>query len=184
MLKRILLVPIIALFSFTSTAFSAENTLGFQFRIPFQATADKNVGNVNGQSTLLTFFLDQETEVGVLNEVINLRDKTPGGAGPVASYDVTALRISKNVIISGPAPVYVGMDVGNISVTSAAGVTLGASTMADLFGGVRLLTSKGKVSSFLGIELGYRIAKPALPAATVISSLGGTMLNLSVGLNF
>lgn len=181
MLKRILLVPMIAMFaSFTSVAFAADNTIGFQFRVPFQATADKNVGSVNGQSTIVSFFLDQDTEVGVLNEVINLKDKSAGGTA--AGYDVTAIRISKNMA-SGAAPVYVGMDIGSINVTTAAGASLGASTMADIFGGVRLLMSKGKVSSFLGAEIGYRIAKPAL-AGTLIESVGGTMMNLSVGLNF
>lgn len=182
MLKRILLVPIIAMFfSFTSAAFAAENTIGFQFRIPFQATADKNVGNVNGQSTLLTFFLDQETEIGILSETVNLKDKS--AAPSVTDYEVTALRVSKNILASGPAPVYVGMDLGNINVSNN-GATVGASTMADVFGGVKLLMSKGKVASFLDVELGYRIAKPALTGTTLISSMGGTMLNLSAGLNF
>lgn len=182
MLKRMLLVPIIALFvSFTSEAFAAENTLGFQFRLPFQATADKNVGNVNGQSVLLTFFLDQETELGILTETVNLKDKS--AAPSVTDYEVTALRISKNILTAGPTPVFVGMDLGNINVSNN-GATVGASTMADVFGGVKLLMSKGKVSSFLGVELGYRIAKPALAGTTTITNMGGTMLNLSVGLNF
>lgn len=182
MLKRMLLVPILAMFfSFTSVAFAADSTIGFQFRIPFQATADKNVGNVNGQSVLLTFFLDQETEIGILNETVNLKDKS--AAPSVTDYEVTALRVSKNILASGPAPVYVGIDLGNINVSNN-GVTVGASTMADVFGGVKLLMSKGKVASFLGVELGYRIAKPALTGTTLISSMGGAMLNLSAGLNF
>lgn len=182
MLKKVLVVPMIALFAtFTSVASAAENIIGFQFRIPFQATADKNVGNVNGQSTLLTFFLDPETEIGILSETVNLKDKS--GAPSVTDYEVTALRISKNLLTSGPAPVYIGMDLGNINVSNN-GATVGASTMADVFGGVKLLMSKGKVASFLGVELGYRIAKPALTGTTAITSLGGTMLNLSAGLNF
>lgn len=167
--------------SFASAVFAADSTIGFQFRVPFQATADKNVGNVNGQSILLSFFLDQETEVGILNETVNLKDKSVAPA--VTGYDVTAIRISKNILTAGTSPVYVGLDLGNINVLGAAG-SVGASTMADVFGGIKLLTSKGKVASFIGVELGYRMAKPALTGTSSITNMGGAMLNLSAGLNF
>jgi hypothetical protein len=184
MLKKLALVSGVAILaSFTSSVFAAENLIGFQFRVPFQATADSKVGNASGQSIVLSFFLDQDTEIGILSETAALRDKTAPGGGivPVTGYQVTALRISKNVS-SVPVPVYIGMHLGNMNVMNATGSS-GASTMADVFGGVRLLTSKGKVASFLGVELDYRIAKPAL-TGTAISDMGGLMLNFSAGLTF
>lgn len=185
MLKKIAFASSLTLLaSFATSAFAADNTIGFQFRIPFQATADKNVGNVYGQSILLTFFMDQETEVGILNETINLKDKSVAPAVPVVTgYEVNAIRISKNVLTAGSSPVYVGLDLGNINVFGGA-VSVGASTMADVFGGVKLLTSKGKVASFIGVELGYRMAKPTLTGTSSITDMGGAMLNLSAGLNF
>lgn len=182
MLKKFTFIFCFAvLASYTTSVFAADNTIGFQFRVPFQATSDHNIGNVNGRSIVLSFFLDQETEIGILSETANLLDKTPG-AGSVTGYDVTALRIAKN-ISTGPVPVYVGMHLGNMNAQNGTGSS-GASTMADIFAGVRLLTSKGKVASFLGVELDYRIAKPALTGGTAIKDMGGMMLNLSAGLNF
>ena len=185
MFKKIALASSFVLFaSFTSAALAQDSTLGFQFRVPFQATTSGNVGNVNGQSTVLSFFLDQETEVGILNETVGLRDKTtPAPGAPVTGYDITALRVAKNLPVPGPIPVYAGLHLGNMNVMSG-GVSIGSGSVADIFGGVRLLTSKGRTASYLGAELDYRIAKPSLLGGTNITNLGGMMLNLSAGLNF
>jgi hypothetical protein len=180
MIKRIALVSSVVMFtSFTSTAFAADSTLGFQFRVPFTVTTDANIKNSSANSILLSFFVDQDTEIGILSEHYAFTDTT-GGLAVAASYDVNALRVSKNLAIA-PIPVYVGLDLGQMSIL--VGTVPGATPMADLFGGVKLLSSKGKVTSFLGVEVAYRMARAEL-AGTGIRNYGGVGLNLSAGVNF
>lgn len=180
MFKKIALVSTVTvLASFTSTASAADNAIGFQFRVPFTVSTDSNIKNSNANSILLSFFMDQETEVGILSEQYTFKDNSAGGTA--TGMDVNALRVSKNLAI-GPIPVYVGLDLGQMNVLSAAG-SLGSTNMADLFGGIKLLSSKGKVTSFLGVEVAYRMAKAEL-AGTGIKNYGGLGLNLSAGLNF
>lgn len=161
----------------------ADN-VGFQYRIPFSVSADKNIKNSSARSFLLSFFLDQETEAGLLTESYAFSDGTsPAPATAVRAYNVNALRISKN--ISTSVPVYIGLDVGNLTIRSAT-ADLGSISMGDIFGGVKLLTSKGKITSFLAVELNYRIAKSDIGSAggSEISDFGGSSISLSVGANF
>lgn len=169
----------VLLTSFASTASASDNSLGFQFRVPFTVTSDANIKNANANSILLSFSMDQDTEVGMLSEQYSFKDASAGGTA--TGYEVNALRVSKNLSL-GPVPVYVGLDLGQMNVLAAAG-SLGATSMADLFGGVKLLSSKGRVTSFLGVEVAYRMAKAEL-AGTGIKNYGGVGLNLSAGLNF
>lgn len=163
----------------TSTAFAAETAVGFQFRVPFTVSTDTNIKNANANSILLSFSMDQDTEVGMLSEHYAFKDNSAGGTA--TGYEVNALRVSKNLAV-GAAPVYAGLDLGQMNILTAAG-SLGATNMADIFGGVKLLTSKGRVTSFLGVEVAYRMAKAEL-AGTGIKNYGGLGVNLSAGLNF
>lgn len=180
MFKKVALVSSAAvLASFSFAAAAADNAVGFQFRVPFTVSTDANIKNSNANSILLSFSMDQDTEVGILSEQYTFKDNSVGGTA--TGFDVNALRVSKNLAI-GPVPVYIGLDLGQMNVLAAAG-SLGSANMADLFGGVKLLSSKGKVTSFLGVEVAYRMAKAEL-AGTGIKNYGGLGLNLSAGLNF
>lgn len=177
MFKKIALASSIAFVSFASSA-SAADSIGFQFRVPFAISTDSNIKNSSANSFLLSFSLDQDTEAGILTENYAIKDGSAGGT--VTGFDVNALRISKNLVAG--IPVYVGMDLGKMNIRSA-GASLGAISMADVFGGVRLLSSKGKVNSFLAVEMAYRLAKTEI-TGTDIKDFGGVGLNLSAGVNF
>lgn len=168
MRKIMPVVTMIAVFvSFTALAYAE---VGFQFRIPFQVVQKKQLKDVGGQASLLTFDLDAGTNVGILNEHIDFTDN--GGAAPAAgTYDFTALRITKSLV----DPVYLGLDLG----TANCGAV--NKNVADVFGGVKLLASKGKINSFLNVELLYRFMKVTVGNVTDFS---GVMLNVGAGINF
>lgn len=172
MRKNLIVVSLVALFvSFAAVSFAE---VGFQFRVPFQATANKSdLKDVSGISTLLTFDIDPGTTVGVLNEQEAFTDGST--AGLKGTFNVTAVRFSKKVA----EPIYVGLDLGNIS-----GSVVG-KPMADVFGGVNLLSSKGKVVSYLNVELLYRFAKTTSTlAGSTLDDFGGTQLSFGAGINF
>lgn len=163
MRNKILAISMVAAASMVATPAMAE--VGFQFRVPFQVTHSKDLNKATGTATLLTFDIDSATTVGILNE-----NSTYTSAAAVAStLNLNALRIQKNVTDM----VNVGMDFGNVVATS------GNGTAADIFGGAKLLSSKGsKVASYLTAEVLYRFAK------TPTENLGGVQLSLAAGVNF
>lgn len=182
MIKKLILASSIALCTLSATAAIAADSVGFQFRVPFAITTDSNIKNSSANSLLISFFLDQDTEAGILTENYALKDDS-GAGSLIGGFDVNALRISKNLATGGP--VYVGMDLGKMNVRNAAGTSVGAISMADIFGGVRLLSTKGKVTSFLGVELAYRMANADFgTTVSKINNFGGVGLNLSAGVNF
>ncbi len=168
MRKVLIVATVIAVFvSFTGAAFAE---IGFEFRVPFQVVGKKDMKDVSGQATLLQFDLDGGTKVGILNEHIDYTDKLLAAS---FSYDITAIRISKTIV----EPVTVGLDMGGLQCGNA------TKNIADIFGGVKLLASKGKITSYFNVELLYRFAK-FTPNANGVTDLSGAMLNFGAGLNF
>ncbi|MEQ1533398.1 MAG: hypothetical protein HOO97_09865 [Sideroxydans sp.] len=171
MKKNILLVSMLAATSMMATEAMAE--VGFQFRIPFQVTKSAAFSKSTGTATLLTFDVDAGTTVGILNENIAFTDTTGGGAVP-ATLSFNGLRVQKNLM----DVVNVGMDFGNVT----SSVT-GSGNAADIFGGAKLLSSKGgKIGSYLNAELLYRVAKTT--GAGGETNFGGVQLSLAAGVNF
>lgn len=168
MRKGMIIVTAVAIIAaFTSMAYAE---IGFEFRIPFQVVGKKDMRDVNGQGTLLSFDLDAGTKVGILNEHVDYTDKLLNAG---QTYDLTALRISKTVL----EMVSVGLDLGGLSCGNS------TKNIADIFGGVRLLEKKGKVTSYFNVELLYRFAK-FQPIANGVNDLSGVMVNVGAGINF
>lgn len=173
-----LIISLLAVSSFIAAEAMAE--VGFQFRVPFQISGAPGVSNSAGSGFLLTFDIDQTTTVGVLTERTTYSDQKSAGAAPIAptvgySYSITAVRMQKDLT----EMVRAGMDMGNITQTSNAGAVTGNGTVADVFANAKLITSKGsKVSSFMCVEMLYRIAKVNSNAET---DMGGTQISLSAG---
>lgn len=182
MIKKLILASSIAVCTLSATAAIAADSVGFQFRVPFAVTSDSNIKSSSANSLLISFFLDQDTEAGILTENYAIKDGTTPGTANITGYDVNALRISKNLTTAGP--VYVGMDLGKMSVRTGT-TSAGSISMADIFGGVRLLSTKNKITSFLGVELAYRMATADFgTTVSGIKDFGGVGLNLSAGVNF
>lgn len=169
------LAAIILSVLFLSLATVSFAEVGIQFKVPYQGTAndgDLKTG-ASGTSTLLTFDLDAGTTVGILNENINFTD-TGGAADVTGDYTVNAIRVTKAVV----DPVYVGIDLGG-----ASGDVKG--TVGDVLGGVKLLSSKGKITSFLNVELLYRLMRVDAPiAGGVADDFGGVFLSVGAGVTF
>ncbi len=179
MRKNLFIVSLIALFvSFAAVSFAE---VGFQFRVPYQGTTnDSNVkSGASGSSVLLTFDIDPSTTVGILSEQINFTEKS-GSTDLAGRYNVNAIRVTKAVA----DPIYIGIDLGSANFSGVANSP--QATLADVLGGVKLLSSKGKVTSFLNFELAYRFLKPS--AAPSVSGgatdFGGTFVSLGAGINF
>ncbi len=156
----------------------ANAEAGIELRVPYQAvTTDNKInGGASGTSVLLFFGLDAGTEVGLLSEHINFVDRTVAGATVIGSYDVTAIRISKSII----DPMFIAIDLG--SATSATT----QATLADVVFGGKLLASKGKLNSFLNLELSYRVLNPgvSMVATGTATNYSGLFLSLGAGISF
>lgn len=174
MRKNLIVVSLVALFvSFAAVSFAE---VGIQFRVPYQGMANKSElkSGSTGSSVLLTFDIDAGTTVGILTEQINFTEKI-GAADTAGKYTVNAIRVSKAV----SEPVYVGLDLGtaNFAATQA--------PLADILGGVKLMASKGKITSYLSVEVAYRLlTAPAAPNAGGVTDFGGTFVTLGAGLTF
>jgi len=157
---------------------SSNANIGFHWRIPYQAVS--NDGNLkagaNGSSLLLTFGLDNTTTIGILSEHISFVDKTAAGAAAPGSYDVSALRITKDASDT----FFVGLDLG--TATSAATT----ATLGDVIGGARLLGSRGKINTFFNFEIMYRLLNPtaSFVATGTTTNFGGGFVALSAGVTF
>lgn len=179
MRKNLYVGSLVALFVSLASVSFAE--VGVQFRVPYQATA--NEGNVktggSGSSVMLTFDIDSTTTVGILNEQINFSESV-AGANVTGRYNVNALRVAKLV----SDPIYVGVNLGSANFTGAGGLTP-QTTLADVFGGLKLMSSKGKVTSSLNFEVTYRFLKAATAAnAGGATDFGGTLVSLGAGVTF
>lgn len=179
MRKNLIVVSLVALFvSFAAVSFAE---VGFQFRVPYQGTT--NVSDVksgaSGSSVLLTFDIDPSTTVGILSEQINFTEKV-GAADVAGRYNVNAIRIIKTVV----DPIYLGIDLGTANFSGAFAAP--QANVADVLGGVKLLSSKGKVTSFLNFELAYRFLKAsaAPSAAAGATDFGGAFVSLGTGITF
>lgn len=181
MRKNLLVVSLVALFvSFASASFAE---VGVQFRVPYQGTAnDSSVkSGASGSSVLITFDIDAGTTVGILTEQINYTEKV--GAADIANrYNVNAIRVTKAI----SEPVYVGIGLGSANFAAAGAGTAQQAPLADIVGGVKLLSSKGKITSFLNVELAYRLLRTAATpsSAAGVTDFGGTFVSLGAGVNF
>jgi len=179
MRKNLLVVSLVALFvSFASASFAE---VGFQFRVPYQGTANDSAlkSGASGSSVLLTFDIDPSTTIGILSEQINFTEKV-GNADVAGKYNVNAIRVIKTVV----DPIYIGIDLGSANFDGFAADP--QASLADVLGGVKLLSSKGKVTSFLNFELAYRFLKaPASPSvANGNTDFGGAFVSLGAGVTF
>lgn len=148
----------------------------FDFGVPFQVTKKTEIGNLSGYSTSLMVDLDSSTSVGIYGEEQTYQDRS-GAAAVAGKMTVSAFRFQKTVMEN----VSVGLNMGEISNTSATAANSGNGNLADIFGKVMLASSKGKVNSYLSTELKYRMAKSTGVAANDFS---GIQLLLGAGLNF
>ncbi|MBM2838292.1 MAG: hypothetical protein HW415_917 [Deltaproteobacteria bacterium] len=181
MRKNLIVVSLVALFvSFAAVSFAE---VGIQFRVPYQGLANKSdvKSGASGSSVLLTFDLDAGTTVGILTEQINYIEKPAAGGADVAGrYNVNAIRITKAI----SEPVYVGIDLGTASFSGPASAQ--QASLADILGGVKLLSSKGKITSYLNVEVAYRLlttsAAPTIGGG--VTDFGGAFVSLGAGLTF
>ena len=177
MRKNLIVVSLVALFvSFAAVSFAE---VGIQFRVPYQGvTSNSDIkSGSSGTSVLLTFDIDPSTTVGILSEQINYTEKpAAGGADVAGKYNVNAIRVSKAI----SEPVYVGIDLGtaNFAATQA--------PLADILGGVKFLSSKGKITSYLNVEVAYRLlttsAAPTIAGGA--TNFGGAFVTLGAGIIF
>lgn len=181
MRKNLLVVSLVALFvSFAAVSFAE---VGIQFRVPYQGvTSNSDVkSGASGSSVLLTFDIDPSTTVGLLSEQINYTEKPKAGGADVADkYTVNAIRVSKAI----SEPVYVGIDLGTASFGGV--VSAQQAPLADILGGVKLLSSKGKITSYLSVEVAYRLLTTSV-APTIAggsTNFGGAFVSLGAGLTF
>ncbi len=146
---------------------------GIQLRVPYQGVTNDGAlkGGASGSGVLLSFGLDAGTTVGLLSEMINFTDNNVAG-----TYNVNAIRISKDIL----DPLFVAVDLG-----SAANAVRQA-TLADVAFGAHLLGSKGKVNSYLNVEVLYRILNPgaSFVAGGTATNYGGVSLVIGAGLSF
>lgn len=174
MRKNLIVVSLVALFvSFAAVSFAE---VGIQFRVPYQGFANKSEvkSGSTGTSLLLTFDIDPGTTVGILTEQINFTEKI-GAADTAGKYNVNAIRVSKAV----SEPVYIGIDLGTANFATQ------QAPLADILGGVKLLSSKGKVTSYLNVEVAYRLlTTAAAPNAGGVTDFGGAFVSLGTGLTF
>jgi len=178
MRNKLVAISLLAASSMIATEAMAE--VGFQFRVPFNITKSSTVTVPSGTGFLLSFDVDSATTVGVLNENWTYTD-TKGGTA-AAAYAITAVRMQKNI----SDVVNAGLDVGTTTQMTQAGGLLagGTGTMVDVFGGAKLLSSKGgKISSYLNAELMYRIARTGVTTGND-PNLGGVQLSIAAGANF
>ena len=181
MRKNLLVVSLVALFvSFAAVSFAE---VGIQFRVPYQGvTSNSDIkSGSSGTSVLLTFDIDPSTTVGILSEQINYTEKpAAGGADVAGKYNVNAIRVSKAI----SEPVFVGIDLGTASF--AGPVSAQQAPLADILGGVKFLSSKGKITSYLNVEVAYRLlttsAAPTIAGGA--TNFGGAFVTLGAGLIF
>lgn len=152
--------------------------MGIMLRVPYQAVSqDSNLkGGASGTGVLFTFGLDNDTSVGLLTEQINVLE---GAASTPGSYNVNAIRLSKENLVSG-APFFVAVDLGNA--VSAAKST----SLADLVFGGRITGKKDKITSYLNVEMLYRFMNPGatMIAGGAATNYSGLYLTLGAGLTF
>ena len=173
MRKGMLVATMVAIFvACTSLAFAEGSS---QFRLPMQVTRSAELKDINGQGYLLTFDLANNMSVGILSENIDFVNNTI----PLHDiYSIYAFRISKTLA----EPITVGVDFGTAH--CGVGNTEVYKNVADIFGGVKLLTSRGgKITTFLNVELLYRFLKTDQFSAGV-KDFSGTMVNVGAGINF
>lgn len=169
--KRFLTVLVLALVLILPARAFAD--MGIMLRVPYQASSnDANLkGGATGSGVLFTFGLDNDTSIGLLTEQINVAE----GAA-IGSYNVNAVRMSKDVIPG----FFVAVDLGNaVSTTKSA-------NLADVVFGARLMGKKDKITSFFNVELNYRLMNPGatMIAGGAATNYSGLYLTLGAGLTF
>lgn len=159
MRKYILLSMFVAA---TSVATSAFADVHFEFGVPIQVTKKGTFKSSSGYSSSLLVDIDSSTALGLYGE-----DQSFTGG----TVSVTAFRFQKAVTDT----VNVGLNLGEATTTVNAADT---GNLADIYGNVKLLSTKGKLNSYLNAELKYRTAK--LPT----TDMSGLQFMLGAGLNF
>jgi len=181
---RFLTVLVIGLVLLLPTQAFAE--VGIQLRVPYQgSTSDgKLASGASGTGVLIFFALDSTTSVGLLSEQISFTEKNIGSTADLTSnYNVNAIRISKNITdptASGIDQYFAAVDIGNGQNAVA------NAPLADIVLGVHMMGTKGKMTSFFGGELMYRLFNPGktMVAGGGATNYGGVGLCISAGFAF
>lgn len=173
-MRKIFLASMLA--AAASVPLTAMADVHFEFGIPFQVTKKASLGSFTGYSTALLLDVDSGTALGIFGEEQNYSDRS-AAVGVPATSSVFGFRIQKAVTDI----VNVGMDLAEITTVSGTAANSGTGNLADFFGNVKLLSTKGKINSYLSAEMKYRTAKTSGAAANDFS---GLQLALGAGLNF
>jgi len=147
--------------------------VGIQFRESFQATHQAPInGGTSGTGVLLSFALDNTTQVGYLAETFNTKEATTTvGTSIASSWNVSAIRIAKSVAVDNP--LYLALDMGTATGTSA---TSSAAVADIVFGGKWTGSVSSKANSYFNAEVLYRNLNPG---ASFASGTTGTGSNYS-----
>ena len=178
-------ISILAAAAIYSSTASAE--VGFEFRVPFQTNNKSSMSNYAATSSLLKFDLDEGTYVGLLNEGGGYTDNgSTTTTTKAVSTTLQALRIAKKTMdFADKTSLFVGLDLGNVS---SNGIAFSNAPVADIFGEIKLLSSKGKVTSYMSAELLYRVANvsPLSATSTVypLTDIGGVQAVIGAGIGF
>ncbi len=147
---------------------------GIELRVPYQGltNASSLAGGASGSGVLLFFGLDAGTTVGLLTEQVNFTDNSV-----IGTYMVNAIRFSKDVISDR---FFFALDIGSGQNAVKQG------TLADVAFGWKYLGKKDQITSFINVELVYRLFSPgaSMVAKGITTDYGGVFLNLGAGLSF
>lgn len=177
MRKNILLASLFAASATFATAAMAD--VHFEFSLPFTLNNPNGVSGLTGVATALSLDVDSSTALGIYAEQMNYSDTINAAAGTASSYNIQAFHFTKSINDT----VNVGLNLGNLTQTVAANFT---GTVADVYGTARLLSTKGKINSYLDTGMKFRMAKTnaAGTAGTAANNLGGLQFTIGAGLNF
>jgi len=171
MRKNILLASLFVASTVVSTSAIAD--IHFGFALPFNVTKISGTSGMTGIATSLMVDVDSGTALGLYGE-----EATFTGTGG-DNLSIAAFRIQKSVTDT----VNVGLNMGTIDIVGADGTAAAPNTgnVADIFGNAKLLSTKGKINSYLSAELKYRIARTG---HATLNKFGGVQFGLGAGLNF